>query len=273
MTWWQAALLGLLQGLTEFLPVSSSGHLVLAQYFFGLDETMAREITFEVFVHFGTTLSILTVYHRRVGALLREVVGAAKRPGYVSEQYRTSKDFRVVVFILISIIPTAVVYVLFKDPLEAAFSDPVLVCLMLCVTGLLLLLAMLRKHPKSEMSAWRSLLTGIAQAAALIPGISRSGATICTAIYTDVERSEAADFSFLMVLPVIIGATILKAIEMFEVESAVGILPLVIGTIVAYLSGIWAIKVVISFVKQGRLQVFALYCFLVGIAGLIFIQA
>jgi undecaprenyl-diphosphatase len=272
MTWWQAALLGLLQGLTEFLPVSSSGHLVLAQYFFGLDESLAREITFEVFVHFGTTLSILTVYRKRVLSLFAETWKALRTPGAVGSQYQESVDFRIVVYILLSIIPTAIVYVQFKDQLEAAFADPRLVCVMLCVTGFLLLLTQLRKQPSGEMSVWRSLLTGLAQAAAMIPGISRSGATICTAIYTNVEREQAADFSFLMVLPVIIGATALKAIEMFEVESVVGVIPLLLGTLVAYLSGIWAIKVVIGFVKRGRLQVFAFYCFLVGIAGLIFIQ-
>jgi undecaprenyl-diphosphatase len=204
--------------------------------------------------------------------LFGETFRAVGDPMNVRTQYGESKDFRIVVYILLSIIPTGIVYVMFKDQLEAAFSDPRLVSAMLLVTGTLLLLTMLRRHPSGEMSVWRSLLAGLAQAAAMIPGISRSGSTICTAIYTNVNREEAADFSFLMVLPVIIGATLLKAIEMFEVESAVGFLPLAIGTLIAWISGIWAIKVVIQFVKSGKLQVFTIYCFLVGIAGLIFIQ-
>jgi undecaprenyl-diphosphatase len=168
-------------------------------------------------------------------------------------------------------VPTGLVYVLFKDQLEAAFSDPRLVCGMLLVTGTLLLLTLLRKHPKGELSPVKAFLVGVAQSMAMIPGISRSGSTICTAIYLDVDRREAADFSFLMLLPVILGATLLKTLELLEADVAVDWVPLLIGTLVAYASGVWAIKVVIDFVKRGKLQYFAYYCYAVGTFGLIWL--
>ena len=175
------------------------------------------------------------------------------------------------IYILLSMIPTGIVYVLFKDQLEGAFADPKRVCAMLLVTGTVLLLARLRPNPSGHLTPLKTLLVGLAQSAALIPGISRSGSTICTAIYQNVDRKEAADFSFLMSLPVIVGATLLKTLEMLETGLTMDALPLVLGTLVAFLSGIWAIKVVIAFVQRGSLIWFAGYCYVVGVLGLIFI--
>lgn len=272
MTWWQAALLGLLQGLTEFLPVSSSGHLVLAQYLFGLDAALANEVTFEVFVHFGTALSILTVYWKRIVSMTTTTFSALGNPRQIGTRYREHEEFRLAVLVLVSMVPTAIVYVLFKEGLEAAFADPHLVSGMLMVTGVLLLLTGLRRHPAGEVTGLKALVVGFAQSVAMIPGISRSGATICTAIYTNVDRVKAADFSFLMVLPVILGATLLKALEMFESPSAVGPLALLLATLIAYGSGVWAIRTVIQFVRRGNLRVFAYYCLAVGLIGLLFIR-
>jgi undecaprenyl-diphosphatase len=271
MSVWQAALLGLIQGLTEFLPVSSSGHLVLGQYLLGFDDTITQDVTFEVFVHFGTTLSIITVYWKRIINILKETGQAALQPTQLKSSFEEKGDFRIAVFILISMIPTGLVYVMFKDSLEAAFSDPRLVAGMLLVTGVLLLLTRFRPNPQGTLSAVKALMIGIAQSAAMIPGISRSGSTICTALYQNVNQEEAANFSFLMVLPVILGATLLKTLEMLEAETTTAVLPLAVGTILAYVSGIWAIRLVIGFVKRGNLQYFAYYCFLIGLLGLIFI--
>jgi undecaprenyl-diphosphatase len=271
MTWWEAAILGLVQGLTEFLPVSSSGHLVLGQYVLGLDPAAGDDVTFEVFVHFGTVLSILTVYGRRAFRIVIETLGAAARPAAFSARYRNSEEVRFGLFILVTLIPTGIVYVLFKDPLEAAFQHPRLVCGMLLVTGLLLLLTLLRKHPEGRLSPLKALLIGVAQSAAMIPGISRSGATICAAIYQNVTPEKAADFSFLMLLPVVLGATLLKSLDMLDGGLTMGWTPLVVGTGVAYVSGVLAIKVVLGFVRRGRLAYFAYYCFVVGAIGLIFI--
>jgi len=268
MTWWEAAILGLVQGLTEFLPVSSSGHLVLGEYLLGLDPAVSSDVTFEVFVHFGTVLSILTIYWRTVLNILSELVGAVRYPAEFSARYEHSEGLRFALFILITLIPTGIVYLLFKDALEAAFQRPKLVCGMLLVTGVLLLLTVLRKKPEGRLSPAKAFIVGIAQAAAMIPGISRSGSTICTALYMNVSPEKAANFSFLMLLPVVLLATLLKSVEMAEGGVAVGWIPLAVGTLVAYVSGIVAIRLVLDFVRRGRLQYFAYYCFLVGGLGL-----
>ncbi len=265
MNWWEAALLGLVQGLTEFLPVSSSGHLVLGQHVLGIEEA---GITFEVFVHFGTVLSILTVYGRDVLDLLQEAGSALADPGGIPERYAENDTFRLGVFILITLIPTGVIYVLFKEPLEAAFGDPRLASGMLFVTGILLLLTLLRPNPKGRLSSLKAFVVGIAQSAAMIPGISRSGSTICVALYQNVKPEQAANFSFLMLLPVVLGATLLKGLELVEQGATVTWLPLLLGTLIAYVSGVVAIKLMIDFVKRGNLQYFAYYCFLIGGFGL-----
>ena len=300
MTWWQAALLGLLQGIAEFLPISSSGHLVLGQHVLGIDvprlPSGEADISFEVFVHFGTVLSIVTVYRERIWTILKDLAAAVRQPALVRRAWSGGPiervpdeplaevvgdetggaegvvpSTRLSLYVLLSMVPTGIVYVLFKDTLEAAFSDPRLVCGMLLVTGTVLLLARLRPSPSGHLTPLKTALVGLAQSAALIPGISRSGSTICSAIYMNVDRKEAADFSFLMSLPVIVGATALKTLDLFETGITVGLVPLVLGTLVAFVAGIWAIKVVIAFVQRGSLAWFAAYCYLVGIAGLIWI--
>ncbi|HLT46630.1 MAG TPA: undecaprenyl-diphosphate phosphatase, partial [Rubricoccaceae bacterium] len=281
MSWWEAAVLGLVQGLAEFLPISSSGHLVLGQYLLGIDEP---DITFEVFVHFGTTLSIVTVYWGRILRILRDGFGALARPAAWREALRPGRierargdeieyepqpsggpvpSLRLILYVLLTMIPTGLAYVLFEEPLEAAFSDPRLVCGMLLVTGTLLLLTRLRPTPDGVLSPVKALVVGAAQAFALIPGISRSGSTICTAIYLNVDRKEAADFSFLMLLPVVLGATLLKVLEMAETGLSGSALALGLGTLVAYVSGIVAIRAVVILVQRRSLQYFAFYCFAV----------
>ncbi len=268
MTWWEAVLLGLIQGLTEFLPVSSSGHLVLGQYLLGLDASQASDVTFEVFVHFGTVLSIITVYGRRVLGLVQESAAVIAAPTTAVERYRERETFRLGVYILITLIPTGVVYVLFRDRIEQAFSDPKLVCGALIVTGILLLLTLLRPNPEGPLSPLKAFVVGVAQSAAMIPGISRSGSTICTALYQNVTPEKAANFSFLMLLPVVLGATLLKSVDLVEQGAGVDWLPLLLGTVVAYVSGVVAIKLMLDFVRRGNLQYFAYYCFLVGGMGL-----
>lgn len=268
MTWWQAALLGLLQGLTEFLPVSSSGHLVIGQYVLGLPP--GDDVVFEVFVHFGTTLSIVVVYRALLARLVRTGLRTLARPMDLPDRWRTDADVRRIGYVILTMIPTGIAYVLFDDAIEAAFADPHFAAGMLLVTGLLLLLTVLRRNPNGPLTAAKSLLVGAAQAFAMIPGISRSGATICTALYANVEPEEAANFSFLMLLPVVIGATLLKTAEVLETGVA-DWTPLVVGTAVAFLSGILAIRLVLDFVRKGRLRYFAWYCFAAGAIGLLWI--
>ena len=294
MSWWEAIVLGLVQGLAEFLPISSSGHLVLGEHLLGLD-TDTADVTFEVFVHFGTTLSILTVYRARIARILADALRVVARPSAWREAIRPGPierarseggapleaaggearepiaSLRLALYILITMVPTGIAFVFFEDRLEAMFGDPRAVCGALLVTGTLLLLTRLRPDPDGVLSPLKSLAIGVAQAAALIPGISRSGSTICTAIYQNVDRKDAADFSFLMLLPVVLGATLLKVLEMLEVGMTVDAVPLVLGTAVAFASGIVAIRAVQVLVARQSLQYFAFYCYAVGIAGLIWI--
>lgn len=265
MTWWEAALLGLIQGITEFLPVSSSGHLVLARHGLGLEADL---ITFEVFVHFGTLLSIATVYRNRILDVARSVWEGARRPAAVGERYRGDEHFRLAIFILLSMIPTGILYLSFREPLEAAFSSPHIAAGMLLVTGTLLLLTRMRRRPEGDMSAWKALVTGAAQGLAMIPGISRSGATICVAIYQNVRPAQAVAFSFLMSAPVIAGAAGVEAIGLAQSGNLANSPAILLGALVAYISGVWAIKTVIHFVQRGNLIWFAWYCFLAGGLGL-----
>ena len=270
MSWWEGILLGLIQGLAEFLPISSSGHLVLAQYVLGIEGT--GDITFEVFVHFGTTMSILTVYRDRIIHLMNEGFYAIGHPSKWRERFAESSTFRMMVFILITLIPTGLAYVFFGDVIEATFVDPRFTCAMLLVTGTLLILTLLRRQPEGDIGPLKAFVTGVAQAFAMLPGISRSGATICTALYQKIEPKKAADFSFLMLFPVVIGATLLKTIDMFQGEGlTTDATPLILGTVVAYVSGIVAIKLVIDFVQRGNLHYFAFYCYGLGILGLLLI--
>lgn len=268
MSWWEAALLGLIQGLTEFLPVSSSGHLVIGQFLLGLE---ADDITFEVFVHFGTVLSIVTVYRSRILQILQHSWTGVTQPSRLVLHYRGNADFRFAVFILITMLPTGIIYVLFNEQLESAFNNPRFTCGMLLVTGTLLLLTKIRPQPDGELSALKSLVIGTAQGAAMIPGISRSGATICTALYQNVSPERAANFSFLMSLPVIVGATGIEALKLADIGLTARVIPILVGTLIAYGAGIVAIRIVIDFVRRGNLEYFAYYCYAAGTLGLLLI--
>ena len=264
MEWWQAGLLGLLQGLTEFLPVSSSGHLVLAQEALGLDTQ--DDLVLEIFLHLGTALSIVTLYAKRVRGITWQTLQAVRRP---VSAYRESGEVKMGVFILLSMVPTGLIYLFLSDRISAAFHSPRLVCAMLMVTGVLLLLSVVRKNTSAPLSPMRALVVGLAQGAAFLPGISRSGATICSALYMKVRPQDAADFAFLMSVPVIFGAAIVKGLALASTPSDTALLPLAFAALVAYLSGMVAIKVVLGFVRRGRLHYFAYYCFTIAAVGLL----
>jgi undecaprenyl-diphosphatase len=270
MTWWESLLLGLIQGLTEFLPVSSSGHLVLAQHILGISPA-EDGVLFEVLVHFGTLLSIVFVYRARIGLLLLGFLRALFRPSGWSSAYKEKGEFHLGVMILLTMIPTGLMYVLFSDFFESSFAQPRLAAGALLVTGVLLLLTVLRPNPDGPLTGGKSLLVGLAQAMAMIPGISRSGATICTALYLNVSPVRAADFSFLMLIPVVFGATLLKVGEASSVASQANWTYMIMGAAVAFVSGIFAIRLVLEFVRRGKLQYFAIYCFIAGGLGLILI--
>lgn len=267
MTWWQAAILGVLQGIAEFLPISSSGHLVLGQYLLGLDGAAVQGVTFEVFVHFATLMSIFTVYWERIGRIAREAFTFSD----FEQRFRENEDYRFAVFIVLGTIPTGLVFWFFGDFLEGLFEQPRFVCGMLLVTGLLLLLTLLRRNPEGRLSSVKIFVIGLAQGAAITPGISRSGSTICAALYQGVENRKAADFSFLLSIPAIVAATVLSAVEVWQQGAGTGVIPLLVGMIVAYASGVWAIRAMVDLVSRGNLHYFAFYLFIAGTVGLIFI--
>ena len=266
MDWWQAILLGLVQGLTEFLPVSSSGHLLIFKELLGADAEGFLDFT--VTVHLATVLATLVVFWGAIWKLLK---------GFFKFKYNDETDY--VCKILVSLIPVALVGLLFKDQVEALFSGALWqVGIGLCITALLLLVSdqagkriktPVAKDARNGISYWQAFVVGIAQAVAVCPGISRSGSTIATGLLTGVKREAMAQFSFLMVLIPIIGEQgldLLKVVTGHEAFGAgVGTLPLVLGFVAAFLSGLFACKVMIALVKKAKLQWFALYCFVVAL--------
>ncbi|MCB9545738.1 MAG: undecaprenyl-diphosphate phosphatase [Myxococcales bacterium] len=265
-----AALLGLLQGLTEFLPVSSSGHLVLGKALLGV-HLDGGGAAFEVAVHFGTLLSVLVLLRKDVGALLAATGRALRSPGQITQQYREDASLRLVVAIVVGCLPAGIVGVLFKDELEAAFSSPRLVGGALLFTGLLLLSSRLVRTGDREITLGRGLLIGVAQAVAILPGVSRSGSTIASAELLGVAPERAARFSFLLSLPVIGGACALKLKDLLAAPPADDVITaLTIGTVASFLSGLAALWLLFGVVRRGWFGHFGWYCLAVGALALAF---
>jgi len=267
-----AIILGLIQGLTEFLPVSSSGHLALAKSILGLDADAKEFTALVVFVHLGTALSVITVYRREVSTMIHQIFQAMGRPAnehrlpMMAEEYQGSKSFRMVVLVAVTLVPTAIAFLFMKDVIETFFDEPKWVGVMLVLTAVLLALTIIRKNPKGKLSPAKAFLVGVAQSFAMLPGISRSGSTIAMALYLNVDREKAANFSFLMALPVILIGAVLECrilIEQGNDAQQWGFI--FVATLVAYLSGLLAIRLVLHFVTKGKLQYFAIYCLVVGV--------
>ena len=272
MDWWQAFILGLVQGLTEFLPVSSSGHLMIFKEIVGADAEGFLDFT--VTVHFATVLATLVVFWSAIWKLLK---------GFFKFKYNDETDY--ICKILVSCIPVAFVGFVLKDQVDALFGESLtLVAIGLVITAALLMTSdnvgkrikvpASEKHYRNGISYWQAFVVGIAQAFAVCPGISRSGSTIATGLLSGVERSSMAQFSFLMVLIPIIGEQGLDLLKMLtgaeSFGSGVGFLPLAVGFVAAFLSGLFACKVMISIVRKAKLSWFALYCLLVAVAIFIF---
>ena len=267
MEWWQAILLGLVQGLTEFLPVSSSGHLMICKELLGVDGEGFLDFT--VTVHFATVLATLVVFWSAIWQLLK---------GFFKFKYNDETDY--VCKILVACIAVALVGFLLKDYVDAVFSGTLTqVGVGLCVTAALLFIsdnvgkrikAPVAKDQRNGISYWQAFVVGLAQAVAVLPGISRSGSTIATGLLTGVKRESMAQFSFLMVLIPIIGEQCLDLLKMFtgaeEFGEGVGTVGLLLGFAAAFLSGLFACKVMIAIVKKAKLGWFALYCLLVALA-------
>lgn len=259
----QALILGLIQGLTEFLPVSSSGHLELGKAMFGLELSGADSLTFDVIVHAGTALSTIVVFRKDIANIIK---------GMLKPEW--NDEWKFAVNVLISLVPAGFIGLLFQDQIEILFQDQVLlVGGMLVITGLLLFLADRAKRTERSVKPVDAIIVGIAQAVAILPGISRSGATISTSVLLGVDREKAARFSFLMVLPLIIGKSLLDVKSIYEGEiatEAVSTVALLVGFAAAFIAGILACNWMIRLVKRASLKWFAFYCFSVGIAAALY---
>ena len=254
MTPYEAMLLGLLQGLTEFLPVSSSGHLALGQAAWGIQ---TGNITFEVIVHFGTLLAIVTALRTRIRNL---VIGCLRRD---------SASWHTIYLLIIGSIPAGVIGILFKDILKEAFASPIAVCGFLIATGCILWSTRFARGNRIKITFLDAILIGFAQALAVLPGISRSGSTIGMGLWRGLDGREAATFSFLLSIPIILGATALEVGDLLAHPPHIDALwPLLLGTLVAYASGVFAIRWLLGLLSGGHFAQFAYYCWLIGLIGI-----
>ena len=299
MTWWEAVILGVVQGITEFFPVSSSGHLVISQHLLGLS---VPGIGFEVAVHVATLISVLVVYRQKVLVLLRGAVGLEEESAWPY-----------LLKLVLASVPAAIVGLAFKDWFEARFDDPAFTGTMLLITGMVvwssrwtradtaprwteyvpLALATLvalffgtfatfliasgilfaifataritaRKEWQQEPTWGGAFIMGVAQACAILPGISRSGSTVVTALWRRIDAVAAAEFSFLMSIPAILGAAVLSLPELAEGGAQVSTVPLIAGFIAAGVAGVLAIKWFVALLAKQNFHVFAYYCWVAG---------
>lgn len=267
--WFEALVLGVVQGATEYLPVSSSGHLVLFQHLFGLTEPA---LLFDIVLHVATLLVVLWFYRQDIVDLVRQslaAIGDLARGGAWSEAQTRFPGFRLAVLIVVGTIPTAVIGVTFQDTFEALFGSLRAVGVMLWVTGLVLLatrFATRGERGTAEMKPVDALLIGIVQGLAITPGISRSGSTIGVALLLGIQRETAARYSFLLSVPSIVGALLLK---IGDAGGSVGLTATILGFAAALLTGYFCLVFLVRIVKKGRLAWFAPYCFLVGLLAVI----
>lgn len=263
MSWFQALILGLVQGLTEYLPVSSSGHLAIGAYLFGLNGE--ENLAFTVTVHVATVLSTCVILWREIVWLFQDFF-----------KFRWNEGTKYIVNILISMIPVAIVGFFFKDKVEAIFGSGLLVVgICLLVTASLLAFSYFAKpRQREEISPLHAFIIGIAQAIAVLPGLSRSGSTISAGLLLGNKKEKLAQFSFLMVIPPILGEALLDVKDMLEtgVETTMAGLPaasLIVGFIAAFVSGCLACKWMINIVKKGKLIWFAMYCAIAGLLAIV----
>ena len=283
MEWFEAVLLGLVQGLTEFLPVSSSGHLEIGKVLLGVETT--DDLLFTTMVHAATVLSTIVVFRKQIWNLLsgffsglREIK-IQKSEGGIVLVCNDQTDY--LLKIAVSMIPVLVVGLFFKDQVEGLFGSISVVGVALVVTAMLLFFSDYASKPgrksifpentsRNGISYWQAFAVGLGQAFAVVPGLSRSGTTISTGLICGVKREVMAQFSFLMVLIPILGESFLEVVGGEFGASSVGALPLILGFLSAFLSGLFACKVMIALVKKAKLSWFALYCLVAAVCIFVF---
>ncbi len=257
----EALVLGLLQGFTEYLPVSSSGHLAIGATLFGIEGE--ENLAFTVAVHVATVLSTLVI-------LWKEVIWIFKG----AFTLRMNDEMRYIINILVSMIPIGIVGLFFKDQVESVFGSGLTVvgCCLLVTASLLAFSYYSKPKPKDKISPLSAFIIGLAQALAVLPGLSRSGSTIATGLLLGIDKARLAQFSFLMVIPPILGEALLDGMKMMKGEAVMGDIPtlsLVVGFLAAFVSGCIACRWMINLVKRGKLIWFAVYCALAGVLSLV----
>lgn len=254
----EGILLGIVQGLTEFLPVSSSGHLEIGKALLGDISVSEDSLIFTVVLHFATALSTIIVFRKDILIIISQLI-----------KFEWNEDTQFIVKIIISILPAGFIGLLFEEELESLFGDNIaFVGGMLLVTALLLILADRAKETNKKVGFWDAFIIGISQAVAMLPGISRSGATISTAVVLGNDKSKAARFSFLMVIPLIFGKIIKDIISEELSYNSANFASLSAGFLAAFIAGLFACKLMIKLVKNSQLKYFAYYCFALGLLTL-----
>ncbi|RHJ78526.1 undecaprenyl-diphosphate phosphatase [Parabacteroides sp. AM08-6] len=256
MNWFESLVLGIVQGLTEYLPVSSSGHLAIGSALFGIEGE--ENLAFTIVVHVATVLSTLVVLWKEIEWIFRGLF-----------KFRMNAETRYVANILVSMIPIGVVGVFFKDYVEDIFGSGLLIvgCMLLLTAALLGFSYYAKPRRKENISLKDAFIIGLAQACAVMPGLSRSGTTIATGLLLGDNKAKLAQFSFLMVIPPILGEALLDILKVFKGENIGGDIPalsLAVGFLAAFVSGCIACKWMINVVKNGKLIYFAIYCAIVG---------
>lgn len=258
MSWLEALILGIIQGLTEYLPVSSSGHLAIGSALFGIEGE--ENLAFTITVHVATVFSTLVILWKEIDWIFRGLF-----------KFQMNAETRYVINILVSMIPIGIVGLFFKDTVEEIFGSGLLIvgCMLLLTATLLTFSYYAKPRQKENISLKDAFIIGLAQACAVMPGLSRSGTTIATGLLLGNNKEKLAQFSFLMVIPPIIGEALLDILKALKGEEVAGDIPtisLVVGFLAAFISGCLACKWMINIVKKGKLIYFAIYC---AIAGLV----
>lgn len=261
MNWFEALVLGLVQGLTEYLPVSSSGHLAIGAYLFGINGE--DNLTFTIMVHVATVLSTLVILWKEIDWILKGLF-----------KFQMNEETKYALNIVISMIPVGIVGVFFKDKVEEVFGSGLLIVgCMLLVTAVLLTFSYFAKpRQKENISPLHAFIIGLGQALAVLPGLSRSGTTIATGLLLGDKKEKMAQFSFLMVIPPILGEALLDFLKGLKGEETLGgidAFPMIIGFVAAFISGCLACKWMINIVKKGKLVYFGIYCAIAGAVTII----
>lgn len=262
MQLFKAIILGLIQGLTEFLPVSSSGHLVLAGHFMNFQKP---SISFEVFLHFGSLLAVLIYFRKDIWKLIDSLLH------FQNNEPKHKDNRKVILYLILATLATSVIALSFEDFFEAAFSSIYLAASMLIVTGIILFISDKFNSQKFTMPqiGWlRSIIIGFGQSLAILPGISRSGTTIAVGIFGGLKRADAARFSFLLSIPAILGANIMKIAELSQLPKEF-IFSYVGGAIAAFFSGYLVISWLLKLVKNSKLKFFSYYCWLIAAVSIV----